>query len=120
MEISPQGIVIASFSPFPKSIFRVLYAKGTFCSFPSLRTFPPFPKPSTEVFAVPALKPERESNPNVKCVASGIKSFNCDARQSVGITSKPTPGHTTIPLFFASLSSDFACSKTETSPVISR
>ena len=36
---------------------------------PSWRTLPPCANPSTEVFAVPGEKPERESNPSARCVA---------------------------------------------------
>ena len=45
-----------------------------------------------QVLAVPGDRPERVSKPSARCVASGSAAFSAAAMQSVGMTSKPTPG----------------------------
>ena len=52
--------------------------------------------PSTAVLAVPLLGLEPlVAHAILKCVASGHLSFKNTAKQSVGITSDPTPGQST-------------------------
>ena len=86
-----------------------LYARGTFLIFPSLRTLPPKNNPCAAVFAVPLLALEPIGcQPILRSVASGHSSFKYFARQSVGITSDPTPGQRTMPADTASLSHWFA------------
>ncbi len=117
---SPHGTVIAGFSPSPKSMRRTSCASGTVTILPSRRTLPPCAMPSSEVFAVPGDKPERVSNPSARCVASGSAALSAAAMQSVGMTSKPTPGQSTMPAARARASSDRASSKISISPVMSR
>jgi class 3 adenylate cyclase len=52
--------------------------------------------------------------------ASGSRRFKCAARQSLGATSKPTPGSSITPRALASASRAARASKTSISPVMSR
>src|SRR5450759_3991125 len=103
VERSPHGIVIASRGLSGNGISIVFWAAGTRTSLPSTRASPPFGMLSTIVFIVPALilKPR---NARASDVAPGSASDKAFARQSEGTTSKPVPGRTAIPAFFASAS----------------
>ena len=74
---------------------------------------------STLVVAVPRLRELRLSQPSASRVASGNLPASVSARQSVGTTSKPVPGQTTMPAERAAASCRNACSKTSISPVMS-
>src|ERR1019366_9515088 len=119
VERSPHGIVIASRGLSGNGISIVFWAAGTRTSLPSTRASPPFGMLSTIVFIVPALvlKPR---NASASDVAPGSASDRALARQSEGTTSKPVPGRTAIPDFFAFASRAKTDSKTSTSPVMSR
>ena len=80
-----------------KTNVRVFHASGTRMIRPSMRTRPPLPRPSTLVLAVPGLGPPPASNASTNEVAFGNSRASCAARQSVGTTSKPAPGNTTMP-----------------------
>ena len=82
-----------------------------------------FELPAVEVIGttpLPGLGVPLTSKPSVRQAASGSASFSTAATQSVGTTSKPTPGHTTIPAACASACLACAATKTSISPVISR
>ena len=53
-------------------------------------------------------------------VAPGSRAWRCAARQSVGTTSKPTPGSRLMPAACASAERRASASKTAISPVMSR
>ncbi|MCY1372865.1 hypothetical protein D9M69_601020 [compost metagenome] len=72
------------------------------------------------VLAVPGERPLSLSKPRARWLASGRAALRQAARQSVGITSKPTPGQTTMPAFFAAASWAWASANTLISPVMSR
>ena len=116
---SPQGIAVASFSPAPKSMRRLREPSGMRRSSPPSRTQLPWPRPSTPVAAVPRLSAPRLSKPSASRVASGSAAASVSARQSVGTTSNPVPGQTTMPAARAAASCPKACSKTSISPVMS-
>ena len=120
VDMSPQGMAIANRSPLPKLIVLVSEPGGMVLIFSLSLIREPFEMFSTTVFAVPALGVLRPSNPSSSSMASGISCLSFNAKQSVGTTSKPAPGQIIIFASFACLSRSFACSKTYTSPVMSR
>jgi len=102
---SPQAIAIAAAEPPSKSTRRQLWASGTSSIIPFRRIRPPrcpSRMDSAIVRAVPGLMGPRASNASTRWVASGSASLSTAAMQSVGITSNPTPGQTTIPAALAS------------------
>ena len=104
--------------PSGKSTSRIFQAVGTRTMRPSIRTRPPCGRFSSDVLAVPGLKPPDELNANVSRVAVGKAAANEAARQSLGTTSNPTAGITATPARFV-----VACgraSMTSISPVMSR
>ena len=72
------------------------------------------------VVAVPRERPPIGWKPRDRCFAEGRRFFRWRARQSEGTTSKPEPGRSRIPAFFASASRAASDSNTTASPVTSR
>ena len=72
------------------------------------------------VFMVPRLIDPSAINASSSRTPPGSASLSARARQSVGTTSNPTPGNTTIPARRASPSRALQASNTAISPVMSR
>ena len=88
---------------------------------PPLRTAPGRPRPSSMVVAVPWLMPPfRQAKASLRSVAPGKLWCKKAAMQSVGTTSKPTPGMSMICAARAAASCPCANSKAAISPVMSR
>ncbi len=123
VETSPQGIVIAWRFPrcSPKSISRASQAIGTGTILPSRRMAPACGRLSIIVFCVPRLIAAlSEAKARTSSVASGSATARWAARQSLGTTSKPTPGRSATPASRACSPRARTFSKTAISPVMSR
>ena len=117
---SPHGIDTAVRGRSWKRTSCTMYAIGTRRSLPPRRTAPPSPRPLTIVFAVPRLSPAPPPKASSSVVAPGSAALSDAARQSLGTTSKPTPGMIVTPAACPSASLRAQPSKTAISPVMSR
>ena len=88
---------------------------------PSRRMRRPLASDSTSVRAVPReTPPARPATASRSRIGSSTFAAANIARQSLGTTSKPTPGSSTTPASSASLPRRAIASKTSISPVTSR
>ena len=120
VEISPQGIDIAVRGLSPKGIWRTRCAAGTRTSLPPRRTRPPLGRFSIIVLSVPRLARPLVAKASSSELADGSRRFSVAARQSLGTTSNPVPGNSTMPAWRASASRAKTDSNTSISPVTSR
>ena len=83
---------MASFSPSPKSMLPGLVGQRHRDDTPVLAHLAALREALDRGLRRAVREARGESNPNAKCVASGSAALRAAATQSVGITSKPTPG----------------------------
>ena len=120
VETSPHGIVVARRARSRNGIVCCFQPAGTRVMRPSFLIAPPCGAPSTIVLSVPRLTPPPPVNASSSSCPPVSASCNRAARQSVGTTSKPTPGITMTPAAFAAACLARHASNTTISPVMSR
>jgi len=120
VETPPHGTVTVGFVPTSKSTCRRLHAAGTSLIRPSTLIAPARENPSTMAFSVPGENVPIPSMANAIRSADGSRSARWAARQSVAVTSNPTPGNRLVPTSVASRSLAAASSRLSMSPAMSR